>query len=147
MMSPEQIFSITNFAALPAWAALALAPLARDRLVLFARGIATLLGLAYTVTLASNLFGGAAGSGGMPDFTTLPGVMALFAQPTGMTVGWIHYLAFDLWVGAWAVEVAGKRQVPHLVVLPCLFFTFMFGPVGLLMFLCVFAIWRGRGAR
>ncbi len=145
-MSPEQIFSIANLAALPAWAALALAPLARDRLVLFARGIATLLAVTYAVTLAGSLFGGGTGSGGMPDFTTLSGVMALFAQPTGMTVGWIHYLAFDLWVGAWAVVVAGQRKVPHLVVLPCLFFTFMFGPVGLVLFLGAFATWRERAA-
>lgn len=147
-MSPDQIFSITNMAALPAWAALALAPLARDRLVLFARGVAALLGLTYATMLGMTLFGGGmgGGSGGMPDFSTLAGVMKLFAEPGGVTVGWIHYLAFDLWVGAWEVEVAGRRGVPHWVVLPCLFLTFMFGPVGLLAFLVALAVFRRKPA-
>ena len=52
-----------------------------------------------------------------------------------MLVGWVHYLAFDLWVGAWAVEDAGKRGVPHWAMVPVLFLTLMAGPIGLLVYL------------
>ena len=59
-----------------------------------------------------------------------------------MLVGWVHYLAFDLWVGAWEAEVAPKWGVPHWALLPCLGFTFLVGPVGLVMFLAVAAVCR-----
>ena len=52
-------------------------------------------------------------------------------------MGWVHYLAFDLWVGAWAVEDAGKRGVPHQAVLPVLALILMAGPLGLLVYLLV----------
>ena len=48
--------------------------------------------------------------------------------------GWIHYLAFDLFIGAWEVRDARRLGVPHMVVVPCLFFTLMAGPVGLALY-------------
>jgi hypothetical protein len=44
--------------------------------------------------------------------------------------GWIHYLAFDLFIGAWIVEDALSRGVPAWLSIGVLPFTFMFGPHG-----------------
>ena len=51
--------------------------------------------------------------------------------------GWVHYLAFDLLVGAWEARTARREALPHPVLLPCLALTFLFGPLGLLLFLSV----------
>jgi hypothetical protein len=51
--------------------------------------------------------------------------------------GWIHYLIFDLFVGAWEARDARRRGVPHLLLVPCLLATLMIGPVGLLLYVLV----------
>jgi hypothetical protein len=49
--------------------------------------------------------------------------------------GWLHFLAFDLFVGAWIVCDARMRGLPFLLALPCLPFAFLFGPVGFVAWL------------
>jgi hypothetical protein len=48
--------------------------------------------------------------------------------------GWIHYLAFDLFVGAWEVRDAQRQGIHHLLVIPCLLATLMAGPAGLALY-------------
>ena len=52
-----------------------------------------------------------------------------------LLAGWLHYLAFDLFVGSWEVRDSRRVGVHHLLVIPCLFLTLMMGPVGLLAYL------------
>lgn len=132
-MTADRLFDIANLIALLGWIALAFAPLARDWLVLVARVIGVALALTYAGLLIGSIVGGGMSEGG--GFTSLAGVTALFARPEAVLVGWVHYLAFDLWVGAWAVEDAGKRGVPHWAMVPVLFLTLMAGPIGLLVYL------------
>ena len=132
-MTADRLFDIANLIALLGWIALAFAPLARDRLVLAARVIGVALALTYAGLLVGSIVGGGMSEGG--GFTSLAGVTALFSRPEAVLVGWVHYLAFDLWVGAWAVEDAGKRGVPHWAMVPVLFLTLMAGPIGLLVYL------------
>lgn len=131
-MTADRLFDIANLIALLGWIALAFAPLARDRLVFAARVIGVALALSYAGLLITSLAGGGTEGGG---FTSLEGVTALFARPEAVLVGWVHYLAFDLWVGAWAVEDAGKRGVPNWAMVPVLVLTLMAGPIGLLVYL------------
>jgi len=63
--------------------------------------------------------------------------MVLFETPAIALAGWLHYLAFDLFIGAWQVRTARTASIPHLLILPCLALTFLFGPAGLL---CFFAL-------
>ena len=119
--------------------ALWLAPLARTKLVTTARVVAVVLAIGYVIGLAAAL---AAGGGPMPDLTTLSGLAHAFSTPRVMLVGWVHYLAFDLWVGAWEAEEAGRCRMPHAALVPCLVLTFLAGPVGLLLFLVLRAKWR-----
>ena len=68
-------------------------------------------------------------------FGSLDQVYALFQDPTLVLVGWVHYLAFDLFIGSWEVRDAQQIGIPHLLVLPCLLGTFLVGPIGLLAYL------------
>ncbi|MEQ9663634.1 MAG: DUF4281 domain-containing protein, partial [Parasphingopyxis sp.] len=101
-MDWETIFSLANGFAMIAWIVLLLAPRREWLFTLLRDGAVGLLCLAYAAILIYLMFfatGG--GDEGGPDFTTLQGVMALFATEGGTTVGWIHYLAFDLFAGLW----------------------------------------------
>ncbi len=132
-MSLETLFSVANAVALVGWIILAFAPIRRDLIVLAARGVGMVLAVTYTVLLVRALTGG----GFSGDLTTLSGLTEGFSRPEAVLVGWVHYLAFDLWVGAWAIEDAGKRGVPHWAMLPVLFLTLFAGPIGLLVYLAV----------
>ncbi|MCA9606244.1 MAG: DUF4281 domain-containing protein, partial [Myxococcales bacterium] len=59
---------------------------------------------------------------------------------------WLHYLIFDLFVGAWEVRDAERLGLSHLFVVPSLVLTLMFGPVGLMSWLAVRAIAKRRFA-
>jgi hypothetical protein len=128
-MSPEQVFSIAGAIALPSW--LLLAALPRRRWVTevaTGRIVPALFAVLYLGIIVS-AFGHATGG-----FSTLAAVSALFANPWLLLAGWVHYLAFDLLIGTWEVRDAQERGIPHLVVVPCLFLTFMFGPAGWLVY-------------
>jgi hypothetical protein len=131
-----RLFEIANLAALVGWTMLALSPLRRTLLIKGARIVGVALALTYTVLLGSAVVTlGETGEG--LDFSSLEGVTRAFARPEGVLVGWVHYLAFDLWIGAWAAEDAAKRGVPHWALLPCLVFTLLAGPFGLLLYLAI----------
>ena len=71
------------------------------------------------------------------SFGSLEGVMRLFQNETVVTAGWIHYLAFDLLPGIWIKKNSVKYGISHWIIVPCLLFTFMLGPIGLLLYLLV----------
>ena len=127
-MSNEQLFSIANMVALLSWVALVLLPRvpAVARLVT-GLVVPALLAAVYVVLMATNW-----GSPG--GFGSLDAVAQLFANRSLLLAGWIHYLAFDLLVGSWEARDARERGVPHLLLIPCLFLTFMFGPAGWLLY-------------
>jgi hypothetical protein len=132
-MSPDAVFLVCNYGVIPAWLLLAAAPgwVWTQRLV-HALWIPGLLGLVYLFTLLTIP---ATPEGG--GFGSLAGVVAAFTSPHAVLAGWVHYLVFDLFVGAWEVRDAQRRGLPHLWVLPCLFFTLMLGPIGLLLYLAL----------
>lgn len=127
----DTVFLLCNYGVLPAWLLLAVAPRWEwtQRLV-HAVWIPLLLGVVYLLAFLTN-----------PDtppgggFGTLSGVMALFTSPHVALAGWVHYLVFDLFVGAWEVRDAQRKGIAHAWLLPCLFFTLMLGPIGLLLYL------------
>ncbi|HZR44239.1 MAG TPA: ABA4-like family protein [Ktedonobacteraceae bacterium] len=66
---------------------------------------------------------------------TLASVAALLATPTGATIGWIHFLAFDLFVGRWIYLDSQESGITAWIVSPILFLTLMFGPLGFISYL------------
>ncbi len=82
----------------------------------------------------------------LPQFTvvflevtnpTLDGIATLLGTPSGATIGWVHFLAFDLFVGRWAYLDNLKHNISPFIMGPILFFTLMLGPVGFLLYLGV----------
>ena len=140
-MTPEQLFSLASAGALVGWALLALSPLRRDWAVTVARLVAAALCGLYFTLLVTGLTGGHGPPRGA-SFNTLAGVRILLSSPQALLAGWVHYLAFDLFVGSWEVADAPKARVPHWLLLPCLALTFVAGPVGLLLYLVVKAVRR-----
>lgn len=134
-MNLELIFSAMTGLAVLGWLCLILAPLRREPLVAAARVVAALLSLAYALLILRGLTQPGNPTDG--NFSSLAGVMSLLSVPAVMLPAWIHYLAFDLWVGTWEVEDAPRSGVPHWLVIPCMVLTFMLGPVGLLAYLVI----------
>ena len=67
-------------------------------------------------------------------FSTLDGVASLFRHPWVLLAGWLHYLAFDLLIGTWEARDSVERGVPRWLLVPCLFLTLMFGPMGWVLY-------------
>lgn len=128
-MSAEQLFAIANQTALAGWVILIFLP-RRFRPLFWVPQfvIPGVLALGYA-TLALVYFG--QGEGG---FGSITDVRALFAHDEILLAGWIHYLAFDLFIGAWIARESDKARIPRLIQAVFLGATFMFGPVGLLLF-------------
>jgi hypothetical protein len=129
-------FSMVNLLALIAWVGLIALP----------RWPALLSGVLYLgvgllcLIYAGGLIGVVSGlipnpDGGGADFTTIAGVRSIFASDAGVTIGWTHYLAFDLFVGLWIARDADAKGVSRLVQAPILLATLMAGPIGLLVWL------------
>lgn len=137
-MPHETLFSIASAAALPGWLLLVLAPLRRSLAVTGARLVAALLCGFYFAMLVAGLAGAGPPEGA--GFDSLAGVRLLLASPAGLLAAWVHFLAFDLFVGSWETEDAPAAGVPHWLLLPCLAVTFVAGPVGLLLYLVIKAV-------
>lgn len=67
-------------------------------------------------------------------FGSFAEVTELFSNPQVLMAGWIHFLAFDLVVGAWICRRARDENIRFWAVLPCLPVTFLVGPAGFLLF-------------
>lgn len=131
-MTVEQLFSLSNTAALMGWIILIGSPLIpRAAQIVSGFVIPGLLSILYAGLVFS--FWSRAEGG----FDSLDGVMQLFTYKELVLAGWVHYLAFDIFVGAWEVRTAKKEGIPFLYVLPCLGLTFMFGPIGFLLFTAI----------
>lgn len=125
-MTMEGVFSACNMLAMAGWILLLLVP--RHRLALRIAGTAIPLSLAviYLTVFLLNVRGSSGG------FGSLAAVAELFGNRWLLLAGWVHYLAFDLFIGAWETRDAMARGVPRLLLAPCLVMTFMLGPIGLL---------------
>jgi hypothetical protein len=129
-------FSMVNLLALIAWTGLILLP----------RWPALLSGILYLgigllcLIYATGLIGLVSGlipnpQGGGANFTTIEGVRSIFGSDGGVTIGWTHYLAFDLFVGLWIARDGDAKNISRLIQAPVLLATFLAGPLGLLVWL------------
>lgn len=137
-MPLETLFKAANYAVLPFWFLLIVAPRWHwTQLLAHGPAVVLLLTPIYTYMLF--------GYGPSPeniDMTSLYGVMSAFTAPHIVVAGWIHYLIFDLFIGAWESRDAQRLNIPHLLVIPCLLATLLVGPVGLLLYVIVRFIGR-----
>jgi hypothetical protein len=127
----DTIFSVCSVLTAVGW--LLLIALPRQRLAHLVASVAIPVAIAivYLVLIGQHLGSADGGFGSLADVTRL------FANPALLLAGWVHYLAFDLFIGAWEVRDAQRHRVPHLLVVPCLLVTSMLGPIGLLAYLAL----------
>ena len=137
-MTAESLFSICNFVVLPGWVLLVFVPRWPWTQKIAGGIVPLLLAVAYLVLIVTN-FSKSQGGG----YGSLAQVAHLFENPYNLLAGWIHYLAFDLFTGAWEVRDAARLRVAHAMVIPCLVLTFLFGPIGLLTWFLIRTSLRG----
>ncbi|WP_288424646.1 ABA4-like family protein [uncultured Spirosoma sp.] len=130
-MSPETVFQFANTLVLPQWLLMVVAPRwSVTRWLMDTYLVPVCLAVIYVIYLFS---GGPVDFG---SFGSLAGLKLLFANGGDgvMLAGWVHYLAFDLVAGSVVLRDAQARQIPHWLIIVPLFFCFMLGPVGLLLY-------------
>lgn len=128
-MNPDSLFQTGSMFATLGWLCLALSPLAPRWLNgLGGMAIPLLLSVAYTVLVLVHWADAPGGFGSLTE------VAELFSSRWLLLAGWVHYLAFDLLLGGWETRTARREGMGHLLLLPCLALTFMFGPAGYLLF-------------
>jgi Domain of unknown function (DUF4281) len=135
----DLMFRIANSAALLAWVALVALP--RWPLLRRTIQLVVVLGLSLLYALLTQLYFFDVQGGG---FFSLAAVQQLFTSPAVALAGWVHYLAFDLFVGLWIAQRADHLALSRWLQAPLLVTTFMFGPIGLLLFAAVLAVHRWR---
>ena len=140
-MTAAQLFSIVNLVTMAAWLPLVFMPRSRWATTVVPIAVPSLLAAVYVALVVTTMPGSDGG------FSSLAGVSALFDNPWALLAGWVHYLAFDLFVGGWEVRDAQRHGIPHLLVVPVLLITFLFGPAGLLVYLAIRSFARGRTGR
>ncbi|MEM8837177.1 MAG: ABA4-like family protein [Pseudomonadota bacterium] len=127
-MDYELIFSVAGLLAMLGWLLLLASPFMpkwSDRLAGLVIPLGLSIGYCTLIIIAPPESGG---------FGSLAEVAELFSEPQALLAGWIHFLAFDLFVGAWICRKARSERISFWFVLPCLPITFLLGPAGFLAF-------------
>jgi len=128
-MNASSIFSFGNTFVLFGWILLIFVPKWKYTQIIILNGIVVLFAVLYTYVFSKDI-----GNFDPNSFSTLENVKVLFQNDNAVAAGWLHYLAFDLFVGAYVVKESQKLGISRWIYTLILPFTFMFGPVGYLLF-------------
>jgi Domain of unknown function (DUF4281) len=128
-MQAAEIFSICNKVILLGWILLIFLPNWKLTQTIILNGLIVLFAGLYAFMILKDI-----GNFNPDSFSSLANVKALFQNDDAVAAGWIHYLAFDLFVGAYIVRKSKEIQLSRVLYTICLPFTFMFGPMGYLLF-------------
>lgn len=131
-MTPDSLFNLANTAALLGWLILVgwlyLPPTRQQQARWLGLVVPLLLSCLYTAAILTYFSGSEGG------FDSLDNVMVLFTNLGTVLAGWVHYLAFDLFIG-WCIALdSTKHRISRWFVIPCFGFTFLLGPMGLLLY-------------
>lgn len=135
MFRPTLAFSAGGMLAMLSWLSLSISlflgpDLRLDFWTATTIAVPGVLGIAYAILIVQGLRAGTAGG-----FRSIEGVRRLFSDDAALAAGWLHYLAFDLFVGTWIAREGLHDGISRLLILPCLLLTFLLGPAGLLVFI------------
>jgi hypothetical protein len=136
-MLMEQIFSLSSLTVMPLWGAMILLPRWRvtERIMRspFSIALPAALYAALVLPDASAIFAAVSNP-------TLGGIASLLGSEQGATIAWVHFLAFDLFVGRWAYLDSLQRKINPFLMAPVLFMILMLGPIGFLLYLALRAL-------
>jgi hypothetical protein len=139
----DTIFQLSNLLVIPFWFLMILLPhWGWTKRIIGSLWIVVPAALLYAILVLPN-FLGLLGELSNP---TAGSIAALLGTPEGATIGWVHFLAFDLFVGRWAYLDSRTHGFSAWLVSPILFLVFMFGPFGLLLYLGLRALLLRRAA-
>ena len=132
MITTESVFNGINLIVLFGWVPLFMFPYSR-----FTRNLVDGLYIPFFLCVFYLYFLSQTKGLFSADFSSLGGILDLFKNSTeeSAAAGWIHYLAFDYFVGCWIVNHSIKKGIPYIVFIIPLIFTLFAGPFGLLLFL------------
>ena len=138
-MGWDTVFGVMNIAAIIAWVVLIFLPRKPIVYSILLYGGVLMMCFVYTAAMLSVLTGlvDPVGGGAQWDFSSIESVRAIFVSDGGIVIGWVHYLAFDLFVGIWVARDADDKEFSRIIQAPILFLTFMAGPVGLFLWLLI----------
>lgn len=131
-MNASAIFSFGNSFILLGWIFLIFLPNWKYTQAIVLNGMVVLFSVMYAFLILKDI-----GDFKMDSFSTLANVKALFQNDDALAAGWLHYLAFDLFVGAYIVKKSIELGISRWLYTLALPFTFMFGPVGYLIFFLI----------
>ena len=131
-MNASSIFLFANSFVLLGWILLIFLPKWKHTQTIISNGIILLFSILYAYLLFKDIE-----TFSLDSFSTLANVKVLFQNDNAVAVGWLHYLAFDLFVGAYIVKKSQELQISRWLYTLPLPFTFMFGPVGYLLFFII----------
>jgi hypothetical protein len=129
-MEANQLFNFGNSFVLLGWILLIFSPNWKYTQAIILNGIIVLFAIIYSYLILKDI-----GNFDPNSFSTLANVKALFTKDEAVAAGWLHYLAFDLFVGVYIVRNSKKYGISRFVYTCILPFTFMFGPIGYLIFI------------
>jgi hypothetical protein len=127
-VTPEEVFAISGTPAILGWAILILAP----RRYPWLNAVPQLVipfGLSMLYAILVLRYFAEPGGG----FDSLADVRQLFTSDWVLLAGWVHYLAFDLAIGAYLATRMDRAGIGRLVQAPILVTTFLFGPIGFVL--------------
>lgn len=134
-MSLEIIFEFVTYAVLLPWSLLVFLPRWRvTYYVVYSIALPVLFSLLYVWFF---LAGSQETVPTVEGVAMMESVMSNFSTPQVFLAGWIHFLLFDLLVGAWITKDAAGSGVHHIAVVPCLALTLFAGPAGLLLYIII----------
>jgi hypothetical protein len=140
-MTAEQLFSMCGLLAFAGWILLIATPQNARAMTIAGTVIPGALSCIYLILFAFHV---ADARGG---FSSLAGVAELFSNQWLLLAGWVHYLAFDLFVGTWETRDAVERGISRWILAPCLLLTFLLGPIGWLAYHVARSTVHGRNPR
>jgi hypothetical protein len=136
-MDLDRLFSLGNLFVMPFWVLMILLPRWRWTERIMQSPLVVALPALIYAALVLPRFGPIMGALQNPTPT---GIAALLGTPEGATIGWMHFIAFDLLIGRWAYLESRARGISALVMAPVLFTILMLGPIGFLLYLAVRAL-------
>jgi len=137
-LTPEQLFIWTGQVVFYGWLILIFLPRAKILLYIPQYLLPITIGLLYCGLMLAHYSNSEGGFSSIVDLRTL------FENDFVLLAGWVHYLAFDLFVGAWIAVKADAIGLTRLIQAPILLATYMFGPIGLVLFLSIRVIFTAK---
>ena len=128
----DTIFSLSSLTSIPFWLLMILAPRhSWTRRIIGSPFLILPAAILYIMLVFPNI---------ISSFPTLANpkletIQTLLGSSAGATITWVHFLAFDLFVGRWAYLDSLERNIHPLVMAPILFLILMFGPLGFALYL------------